>query len=379
GEQADRFMAQGMVTCMFRGGASVRIGPDDVLCSIAKTFRAPPGSTPLTVGDEVTVAMTSSQHVSGDRSLDKDRADGVILSRQLRETALSRPPAFRNKRRDQYGDAPAEKVIVANMDVLLIVSAVKRPRSRPGLIDRFCILAERGDMAPIVVFNKIDLGAPDESLLAELSGSEIEVHCCSAQTGEGLATLLSAVEARRCVLAGASGVGKSTLVKIIYGVLHANEGEMLWEGSPVTVADPHAARNLGVGMVFQHFSLFEAMTVLENIALGIEKAPDMRELAERVIEVSTAYGLPLDPGREVHTLSVGERQRIEIVRCLLQNPRLLIMDEPTSVLTPQEVDRLFETLRQLASEGVSILYISHKLDEIKVLCDRATILRAGKV
>ncbi len=180
-------------------------------------------------------------------------------------------------------------------------------------------------------------------------------------------------------LLGENGAGKSTLVKIIYGVLHANEGEMLWEGSPVTVADPHAARNLGVGMVFQHFSLFEAMTVLENIALGIEKAPDMRELAERVIEVSTAYGLPLDPGREVHTLSVGERQRIEIVRCLLQNPRLLIMDEPTSVLTPQEVDRLFETLRQLASEGVSILYISHKLDEIKVLCDRATILRAGKV
>ena len=135
-------------------------------------------------------------------------------------------------------------------------------------------------------------------------------------------------------LLGENGAGKSTLVKIIYGVLHANEGEMLWEGSPVTVADPHAARNLGVGMVFQHFSLFEAMTVLENIALGIEKAPDMKQLAERVIEVSTAYGLPLDPGREVHTLSVGERQRIEIVRCLLQNPRLLIMDEPTSVLTP---------------------------------------------
>ncbi len=180
-------------------------------------------------------------------------------------------------------------------------------------------------------------------------------------------------------LLGENGAGKSTLVKIIYGVLHADEGEMLWEGEPVTVADPHAARNLGIGMVFQHFSLFEAMTVLENIALGVEKAPDMKALAERVIEVSHAYGLPLDPDREVHTLSVGERQRIEIVRCLLQNPRLLIMDEPTSVLTPQEVERLFETLRQLSAEGVSILYISHKLEEIKALCDRATILRGGRV
>ena len=180
-------------------------------------------------------------------------------------------------------------------------------------------------------------------------------------------------------LLGENGAGKSTLVKIMYGVLHADEGEMLWEGEPVKVADPHAARNLGIGMVFQHFSLFEAMTVLENIALGVEEVGDMKALAERVVEVSHAYGLPLDPGREVHTLSVGERQRIEIVRCLLQNPRLLIMDEPTSVLTPQEVDRLFETLRQLSAEGVSILYISHKLDEIKVLCDRATILRGGKV
>jgi simple sugar transport system ATP-binding protein len=180
-------------------------------------------------------------------------------------------------------------------------------------------------------------------------------------------------------LLGENGAGKSTLVKIIYGVLHADEGEMMWEGESVKVADPHAARNLGIGMVFQHFSLFEAMTVLENIALGIENPGDMNALAERVIEVSHAYGLPLDPGREVHTLSVGERQRIEIVRCLLQNPRLLIMDEPTSVLTPQEVERLFETLRQLSTEGVSILYISHKLDEIKQLCDRATILRGGEV
>ncbi|MEQ8354797.1 MAG: ABC transporter ATP-binding protein [Kiloniellaceae bacterium] len=180
-------------------------------------------------------------------------------------------------------------------------------------------------------------------------------------------------------LLGENGAGKSTLVKIIYGVLHPDEGSLHWNGEEVHVADPHSARALGVGMVFQHFSLFEAMTVLENVALGMDQPGDMATLAGRVREVSQAYGLPLDPERDVFTLSVGERQRIEIVRCLLQNPKLLIMDEPTSVLTPQEVERLFETLRKLASEGVSILYISHKLDEIKQLCGRATILRGGKV
>ncbi|MEZ5826207.1 MAG: ABC transporter ATP-binding protein [Geminicoccaceae bacterium] len=180
-------------------------------------------------------------------------------------------------------------------------------------------------------------------------------------------------------LLGENGAGKSTLVKIIYGVLQADEGQLFWHGEPVRIADPHAARKLGIGMVFQHFSLFEAMTVRENIALGIDDAGDMKALTKRIVDVSREYGLPLDPEREVHSLSVGERQRIEIVRCLLQNPKLLIMDEPTSVLTPQEVDRLFETLRQLAREGCSILYISHKLDEIKALCERATILRGGKV
>jgi simple sugar transport system ATP-binding protein len=180
-------------------------------------------------------------------------------------------------------------------------------------------------------------------------------------------------------LLGENGAGKSTLVKMIYGVLHPDEGAIFWNGEQVAVGDPRTARHLGIGMVFQHFSLFEAMTVLENIALGMDESGDMQALAERVKQVSQAYGLPLDPQRNVYTLSVGERQRIEIVRCLLQNPKLLIMDEPTSVLTPQEVERLFETLRKLASEGVSILYISHKLHEIKALCHHATILRGGKV
>jgi simple sugar transport system ATP-binding protein len=180
-------------------------------------------------------------------------------------------------------------------------------------------------------------------------------------------------------LIGENGAGKSTLVKIIDGVLQPDEGEILWEGRPVAIPDPRAARALGIGMVFQHFSLFEALTVAENVALGLDGAPSPRRLAPEIRRVAEDYGLPLDPAREVHTLSVGERQRIEIVRALLQRPRLLIMDEPTSVLTPQEAERLFATLRRLASEGCSILYISHKLHEITALCERATILRGGRV
>ena len=180
-------------------------------------------------------------------------------------------------------------------------------------------------------------------------------------------------------LLGENGAGKSTLVKIIYGVQQADEGTISWNGSPVAIPSPKAARKLGIGMVFQHFSLFDAMTVIENIALGLDEAVDREELKSQVAAILQSYSLPLDPEREVHTLSVGERQRIEIVRCLLQKPKLLIMDEPTSVLTPQEVERLFATLRQIAAEGCSILYISHKLHEIKALCDSATILRGGRV
>ena len=198
---------------------------------------------------------------------------------------------------------------------------------------------------------------------------------CLANDAVDLAVMPGEIHA----LLGENGAGKSTLVKIIYGVLAADNGQVAWEGQPVSIKDPNAARQLGIGMVFQHFSLFEALTTLENIALGMPDERDMEALAGRVGEVSAAYGLPLDPDRYVHDLSVGERQRIEIVRCLLQDPKLLIMDEPTSVLTPQEAEKLFETLRRLADEGCSILYISHKLDEIRALCHRATVLRHGKV
>ncbi len=180
-------------------------------------------------------------------------------------------------------------------------------------------------------------------------------------------------------LLGENGAGKSTLVKMIYGVQHADTGTIRWEGREVTIANPHTARQLGIGMVFQHFSLFDTLTVAENIALGIEDKGSLKELSQRILTVSERYGLTLDPQRHVFDLSVGERQRVEIVRCLLQDPRLLIMDEPTSVLTPQEVGRLFETLRRLSSEGCTILYISHKLEEIRTLCDSATVLRGGKV
>ncbi len=179
-------------------------------------------------------------------------------------------------------------------------------------------------------------------------------------------------------LLGENGAGKSTFVKMLYGVLRPDAGEMDMFGSRYAPADPKAARARGVAMVFQHFSLFEGLTVAENIALGLAGATVDAALLTRIATVSKTYGLGLEPGRRVATLSAGERQRIEIARCLLQDPRLLIMDEPTSVLTPQEANQLFETLRQLALEGRSILYISHKLEEIRALCSTATILRGGK-
>ena len=182
----------------------------------------------------------------------------------------------------------------------------------------------------------------------------------------------------RAVL-GENGAGTSTLMKIIYGVVRPDAGSVSWLGRPVTILRPAQAREMGIAMVYQHFALFESVSVVENMALALPGAVDLRALARRIAEVSERYGLPLEPWRPVHELSVGERQRVEIVRCLLQSPKLLIMDEPTSVLTPQAVDQLFGTLRQLADEGTAIVYISHKLDEIRRLCHHATILRGGRV
>ena len=180
-------------------------------------------------------------------------------------------------------------------------------------------------------------------------------------------------------LLGENGAGKSTLVKILYGALQPTAGEIRWKGKPVVIANPAAARHLGIGMVFQHFSLFDALNVAENISLALAQPPSMTVLKAKIIEVSAEYGLPLNPNSVVADLSVGERQRVEIVRCLLQEPELIIMDEPTSVLTPQEAEDLFVTLKRLAGEGVSVLYISHRLEEVRAICHHSTVLRHGKV
>ncbi len=178
---------------------------------------------------------------------------------------------------------------------------------------------------------------------------------------------------------GENGAGKSTLMKIIYGAVKPDAGEARFDGQPMHIRNPQEARQLGIAMVFQHFSLFETLSVAENVWLGLDKSLSLAEVTRRIAEVAGAYGLDVDPARPVHTLGVGEMQRVEIIRALLTQPRLLILDEPTSVLTPQAVDKLFVTLRQLAAEGCSILYISHKLHEIRALCTACTVMRGGRV
>jgi ABC-type uncharacterized transport system ATPase subunit len=178
---------------------------------------------------------------------------------------------------------------------------------------------------------------------------------------------------------GENGAGKSTLMKVIFGSVKPDAGEVFFNGHRVQVKSPSEARALGISMVFQHFSLFDTLTVAENVWLGLDKRLSLQAVIHDIVKVSGEYGLEVDPHRPVHTLSVGERQRVEIVRALMTQPQLLILDEPTSVLIPQAVEKLFLTLRQLADKGCAILYISHKLDEIRALCHRCTVLRGGKV
>ena len=180
-------------------------------------------------------------------------------------------------------------------------------------------------------------------------------------------------------LLGENGAGKSTLVKIIYGSLMPDVGQMKWAGEKYSPKSPFEARENGIAMVFQHFSLFESLTVEENIILGLDKVGLNENFTDEILKYSKQYGLDVNPQQVVGDLSVGERQRVEIIRCLIQNPKLLIMDEPTSVLTPQEVSDLFLTLNKLADDGCAILYISHKLEEVREICSEATILRGGKL
>ena len=180
-------------------------------------------------------------------------------------------------------------------------------------------------------------------------------------------------------LLGENGAGKSTLVKILYGLLNQDSGEILYNNELLNITSPSDARKKGIGMVFQHFSLFESLTVRENLILGIDEKISYSELKNKLKDISARYELPLDLDAPIITLSAGEKQRVEIVRILLQDPKLLIMDEPTSVLTPQEVTNLFKTLEALIKEGRTILYITHKLEEVINICDYVTIMRNGEV
>jgi ABC-type uncharacterized transport system ATPase subunit len=180
-------------------------------------------------------------------------------------------------------------------------------------------------------------------------------------------------------LLGENGAGKSTLVKMLNGLLQPDEGEILWQGEQIALDTPRDASEIGISMVYQNFSLVDTLTVAENINAAFTDHDrhgfGVRALYDRIIEISEEYDLNLDPNRPVYTLSTGERQRIEIVRALLRHPKLLILDEPTSVLTPQEAESMFQTLTKLSAGGCAILYISHKLEEVQKLCSRATILR----
>lgn len=178
---------------------------------------------------------------------------------------------------------------------------------------------------------------------------------------------------------GENGAGKSTLMKIIYGATRADSGSMVFDGHATQLRNPQQARAMGIAMVFQHFNLFESLTVADNIWLGQDKSMSREMLRLRIEETSAMFGLDIQADRPVHTLSVGEMQRVEILRSLLNTPKLLILDEPTSVLTPQAVQGLFVVLRRLADQGCSILYISHKLHEIRQLCETCTVMRQGKV
>lgn len=178
---------------------------------------------------------------------------------------------------------------------------------------------------------------------------------------------------------GENGAGKSTLMKIIFGSVTPDKGTVEFDGRPVLIKSPSEANQLGIAMVHQHFAVFETLTVAQNVILGIAEKISPVECADRIRSLGERYGIAVDPEAVVADLSMGERQRVEIIRALMSNPKLLILDEPTSVLTPQAVRKLFETLKKLATEGVSILFISHKLDEIRELADRCTILRAGRV
>ncbi len=184
-------------------------------------------------------------------------------------------------------------------------------------------------------------------------------------------------------LLGENGAGKSTLMKILFGLYRPDEGEVRLNGKPSGITSPSTAIEAGVGMVHQHFMLVPTLTVAENVALGLPSGrgplTNLDAVSARVSEISEAHGLSVDPSTEVWRLSVGERQRVEIIKALYRDARLLVLDEPTAVLTPQEVDDLFVILRRMTDEGRGLVFISHKLHEVMALSDRISVLRNGQM
>ena len=183
-------------------------------------------------------------------------------------------------------------------------------------------------------------------------------------------------------LLGENGAGKSTLMSVLFGLYQPEKGEVRKNGKIVKINDPNDANDLGIGMVHQHFKLVEIFTVLENIILGVEPNKigflQRKQAREKIIELSEQYGLKVDPDETIDNISVGMQQRVEILKMLYRENEILIFDEPTAVLTPQEIDELMEIMRGFAKEGKSILFISHKLNEIMAVADRCTVLRKGK-
>ncbi len=218
----------------------------------------------------------------------------------------------------------------------------------------------------------------DQAMAVELEGIVKRFPGVVANDGVDLAVRRGEIHA----LVGENGAGKSTLMKILYGMQPPDEGTMAVNGEPVAYRSPKDAIAAGIGMVHQHFMLADHLTVLENIILGNEPASvgriDFRAAKERIDTLSSAYGLEVDPNEMVETLGVGERQRVEIIKVLYRGARILILDEPTAVLVPQEIEELFVNLRELKAQGETIIFISHKLDEVLSIADAITVLRAGR-
>ena len=265
----------GIVAGVFRRGVYVRVAGEQLFCGIAKTFRPPEGfqnTTPIAVGDDVTVAMSREAHMQGQVHLDRNRMDGMILSRQARRTLLVRPEPRSGKRRESYDTEVFHKVIAANIDILMIVAATTQPPMRRGLIDRFLIIAERGELLPILVVNKIDLDSGDEEIINDVIALGVKVLRCSAQTGSGIEALLAELTGKRSVFAGASGVGKTSLLNaMIPGVdavtrtvsakdqrgRHTTSQSVIYDlpGGGLLIDTP-GIRELGVGLKAQELSWY---------------------------------------------------------------------------------------------------------------------------